>query len=310
MVSKEVTDHHYIREVAEHEWKKAKRLKQDKGYMGRMSFPENENKPSRTIMATISFSARESMILGYKENRFRAPTIREVASLMSFPIDYRFYGKSKNMKYKLVGNAVPPKLSFAFAKAIALKENLDYNSKYTPINHSGKIDFINLSLNSFHLNIEKPKKKTAKFKYHIPYLIINTFRVELTNYHSDFVNLKFKWDVEIHKSQGPRAESFEPRIRMKIFNEKERRDINDLVNSMKDRMVGYNKFQKFYCMTSVQRKENCVIGPYELLSKIKYFVETQNIKDNKIIVINYKGTKLEIPFKLIFAYTVLKKIIT
>ena len=32
--------------------KKSKRLKEDHGYMGKMSFPENVNNPSRTIMAT------------------------------------------------------------------------------------------------------------------------------------------------------------------------------------------------------------------------------------------------------------------
>ena len=35
------------------------------------------------------------------------------------------------MKYKLVGNAVPPKLSYAFAKAMAIKENMEYISNYT-----------------------------------------------------------------------------------------------------------------------------------------------------------------------------------
>jgi len=278
MVSKEVTDHHYIREVAEHEWKKAKRLKQDKGYMGRMSFPENEEKPSRTVMATISFSARESMILGYKENRFRAPTIREIASLMSFPIDYRFYGKSKSMKYKLVGNAVPPKLSFAFAKAIALKENLKFNSDYIPINHPEKIDFINLSLNSFHLNVEKPKKETAKFKYHIPYLIINTIRVELTNYHSDFENKKYKWIVEIHKSQGPRAETLKPLINNQQFTKREINNIDNFIHSIKSKTVSFNKFQKYYCMTKNIRDGRSPIPEKEITSKIMSKMKGKNTK--------------------------------
>lgn len=309
IVSKEVTDHHYIREVVEHEWKKAKRLKQDKGYMGKMSFPENENKPSRTIMATISFSARESMIFGYKKNRFRAPTIREVASLMSFPIDYRFYGKSKSMKYKLVGNAVPPKLSYAFAKGIAIKENISVNNNYSPIEHPENIDFENLNLNIFHKNIEKPKKPTAKFKYHIPYLILNTYRVELTNYHSNFETRQFKWDVEIHKNQGPRAQKFVPIIRINIFTDDEITKMKEFVDSMKSKIFGYNKFQKIHCMTSEQRKENYAIGPYELLNEVKYFIDKQNIDVKKIMHLDYKSLKLEIPIKIMFAYTVLKKII-
>ena len=309
MISKEVSDHHYIREIAEHDWKKAKRLKQDKGYMGRMSFPENLCKPSRTVMATISYSARESMIFSYKENRFRSPTIREVASLMSFPLDYRFYGKSKNMKYKLVGNAVPPKLSYAFAKAIANNENINYNSEYIPIKHKDEIDLINLNCNIFHLNTEKPKIATSKFKYHIPYFIIDTFRVELTNYHSDFINNSYKWDAEIHKSQGPRADKYSPRIMMKLFNKDERNSIKNFINSVKDKIVCYNKLQKLHCMTTKQRDKLNEVGPYELLDKVKFFIDSQRIDDNKTIIINYQNTKLQIPYKILFTYNVLKLII-
>ena len=46
-------------------------------------------------MATMSASSREAMILGYKKGRYRLPTVREAASMMSFPIDYWFYGDSK-----------------------------------------------------------------------------------------------------------------------------------------------------------------------------------------------------------------------
>jgi len=98
LTSKDITDHHYIQEIAEFQWKKLQRLKEDKGYMGKMYFPENEERLCRAIMATMTFSARESMAFAYRKGRFRSPTIREVASLMSFPIDYRFYGKTKPNK--------------------------------------------------------------------------------------------------------------------------------------------------------------------------------------------------------------------
>lgn len=84
----QVTDHQYIYELAPFEWKTAERLKRDKGYMGKMSFPENLEKPARTVMATMSASSREAMILEHKEGKYRLPTVREAASMMSFPIDY------------------------------------------------------------------------------------------------------------------------------------------------------------------------------------------------------------------------------
>lgn len=83
--AQQVTDQHYIYELAAFECKTAKRLKQDKGYMGKMSFPENLDKPARTVMATMTASAREAMILGYGEGRYRLPTVREAACMMSFP---------------------------------------------------------------------------------------------------------------------------------------------------------------------------------------------------------------------------------
>ncbi len=52
----------------------------------------------------------------------RVPTVRESARLQSFPDDFIFTG-SKGSQLKQVGNAVPPLLSYAIAKA--LKRKLD-----------------------------------------------------------------------------------------------------------------------------------------------------------------------------------------
>lgn len=69
MIAKDITNHHYASEIAEFEWKKAKRLKEDKGYMWKMALPKNIDKLERTIMATMSCSYRESMIFGCKEGK-------------------------------------------------------------------------------------------------------------------------------------------------------------------------------------------------------------------------------------------------
>lgn len=118
----ELSDHFYDTGLFECEWKQSKFLKTNHPYMGRMAFPENDNKPSRTITATNIGTSREAIIYKSEFNRkgngeFRTPTIRELASLMSFPITYQFMG-SEGIKCKLIGNAVCPLVSNALALAI------------------------------------------------------------------------------------------------------------------------------------------------------------------------------------------------
>ncbi|WP_415396147.1 DNA cytosine methyltransferase [Sulfurimonas sp. CS5] len=312
MKSKDIMDHHYIMEIADFEWKKAQRQKQDKGYMGRMSFPENFDKPSRTVMATMSCSSRESMIYPFipDEERYRLPTVREIACLMSYPLDYRFYGKSKSIKYKLVGNSVPPKMSFAIAKAIAIAitNNLELPNKYQPIEFDDtKEDFKNLNGDIFHINIEKEKRPTAKFKYHIPYLIVNTFRVELTNKYSNFDNLNFKWNAEIHKSQGKTARTHVPKVDLNIINKEHKEVVKTFIKELQKKIYNANNFQNIYCQTDLKRKEENLFGPYELLDSIKFFIENNIDKKYYKENIHIKNENIEIPYIILMGYYILKE---
>lgn len=272
MMPQEVTDHHYIKELAEYEWKKAKQLKEDKGYMGRMAFPEDVNKPARTVMANSSVSSRESIIYSYTENRYRMPTVRELASIMSFPIDYRFYGASRGIKSKLVGNAVPPKMAYAFAKAIAITLNLPIPEQYIMLDHPIDMLFKNLNNTVFDINIEKSKKEGARFKHHIPYLIINAFRVELTNYSSDFENKNYNWKVEIHKSQGPKAKVYTPPIDSNWLNSIILNKIEEFLISIEEKLVSFNEFQQNHCFPSYHRLNKGLWGPEEVLEHVKNFI--------------------------------------
>lgn len=273
--AQQVTDQHYIYELAEFEYKTAKRLKRDKGYMGKMSFPENLDKPARTVMATMTASAREAMILGYGEGQYRLPTVREAACMMSFPIDYWFYGKSKGIKHTLVGNAVPPKMSYAIAKAIAADSHEAIPNEYPHIQHDEQIEFVNLNGMHFDLKVERRRRDVAKFKYHIPYLIIDAFRVELTNYHSDFEHRRFRWDAEIHYSQGKdKAKKYCPKITIDTLPGDYQKVVQKFTESLYPNIPAMNVFQNVYCMTSAERDEQLFWGPYELLEKIQMFLDT------------------------------------
>lgn len=306
----QVTDQHYIYELADFECKTAKRLKQDKGYMGKMSFPENTSKPARTVMATMSASSREAMILGYKDGKYRLPTVREAASMMSFPIDYWFYGDSKGTKHTLVGNAVPPKMSYAIAKAIAMAENVPLPKKYPRIKHDNNINFYNLNGAIFETKKETPRREVAKFKYHIPYLIIDAFRVELTNYHSDFTNKKFMWDAEIHYSQGKnKAKVYLPILDIHDLPDVYHSSITEFLSTVCKKVPEMNTFQQVFCMTSEQRDKTPWIGPYELLDFIKKFIDDSIITDEQKRFIPIREKPDNLPLATAVGYYILSNII-
>lgn len=311
IASKNITDHHYIQEIAEYQWETALRLKKDKGYMGKMSFPEDIEKPARTIMATMTFSARESMIFQMEgfSNRYRSPTIREVASLMSFPIDYVFIGATKGIKYQQVGNAVPPKMGLALAKAIAQMENIAPGNTYLQTNRNPNGHFYNLNFKVFQLRVESPKLPNSRFKYHIPYLIIDTFRVELTNKESDFSKSFFRWTTEIHKSQGQRAKIFTPEIIESILLDGERQVIDRFIKSVPCIHYSCAEFQRIFCMTKEYRIQNGLTGPFELLNKIKNFLdELAQIESVRNVYVKLEEEPYELPKLIFFGYYILQNI--
>ncbi len=302
-----VSDHQYVYEVAEFEWKKAKQAKCDKGYMGKMSFPEKTDRPARTVMATMSSCSRESMIFKYKQG-YRLPTVREIACFMSFPIDYMFYGKSKATKYTLVGNAVPPKLSFALAKAIAIKENIQLPLNYIPINHDATVEFYNLNNKKIEVKAEKKKSEKAKFKYHIPYMIINAYRVELTNKNSDFKNKRYVWSSEIHYSQGKdRAKIFKPIVELNFLPKNKQKKREVAIAGLQDKMCSMNELQERYRMTDAERVN--IIGPLELLEETKKIIY-DNLSEKEISkIVELKSQPNKLPVGTCVGFYILKKVL-
>ncbi len=184
----QITDHFYDSGVYESQWKNAQSLKQNHPFMGKMSFPEDERNPSRTIMATRSASTREALIYKseYKrsgDGEYRLPTIREIATLMGFPYSYQFSG-GENTKWRQIGNAVCPPMSSALAKSVRISMGLEIIPK-------SKIRF-NLSyiknktlenLNTFSekkFDTQPTKKATARFRRHP--LKEGNMTVALTNF--------------------------------------------------------------------------------------------------------------------------------
>jgi len=166
-----VTDHFYDTGIFRIDAKFSKHWKTNHPYMGKMAFPENEDKPSRTITATRIANSRESIIYKSEVKRkgdgeYRVPTIREAAILMGFPISYQFYG-SEYTKWRLIGNAVCSTVSRMLATSVL--KNLDAEIPNRLI-ISKKVSLEGIqNLNTYSLkSFDKPpvKNKGAKCRWH------------------------------------------------------------------------------------------------------------------------------------------------
>ena len=230
--------------------------------------------------------------------------------MMSFPIDYWFYGESKGVKHTLVGNAVPPKLSYAVAVAIAKAEGKKIPNKYKPIRHNNKLHFVNLNGMTFEKKQEKEKREDAKFKYHIPYLIINAYRVELNNYQPKSESKERIWKVEIHYSQGKdKAKVLTPHVTKRNIPDdlhaKIESYIQDVSRSLPTKKAN---FQRLYCMTSEERKKARKLGPYELLDSTRKFLDNNIPKEdqNKNVRVN---AAVQLPYEIVVGYYIMTRIV-
>ena len=180
-----LTDHFYDTGLYQVEWMNSRYMKLNHPYMGRMSFPENEHKPSRTVTATKIGTSRESLIYKSEYERtgdgeYRTPTVREAAAIMGFPIHYQFVG-SESAKWRLVGNAVCPCVSRSLAGMV--REMLCMRRIEHPILHKCNLEEHMLNLNTYReaLFDNSPVRSSgARFRKH-PFKLGN-ITVTLSNY--------------------------------------------------------------------------------------------------------------------------------
>jgi DNA (cytosine-5)-methyltransferase 1 len=145
----------------------------------KMSFPDKLNRPSRTVTATCTRVSRESIIVK-AEKGYRRLNVRERGVVQGFPITYQFYGRTLNAKFKMIGNAVPPILTYYIFQSMLEVPLSDLkspkNSSYYHNSPKFKAKQSNLGL---------PKRKfpeKRKFKFAVPNLRYGSgVRFELSN---------------------------------------------------------------------------------------------------------------------------------
>lgn len=317
----QLTDHFYDTGIYKVEWKFSKYWKTNHPFMGKMSFPENQNKPSRTITATKIANSRESIIYKSELNRigdgeYRLPTVREAAIIMGFPITYQFLGADNN-KWRLVGNAVCCSVSRAFAKMVL--EELRYTiPNNITLNSEPNIQGV-INLNTYKLKeFDKPpvKNQGSRFRRHA--IKDGNLTVTLSNYdiEKNPKSAEGKWFTSIQYGTGKG-------FPIQKINDKYYKNIEELIekykggkeflkyinNGFSEKIGNAKELQKLY---EVQKSNSKYTEPTELVDSIQELIEKLNIEkteveQKRIKVFKYKD---KVPVKQFFALYAINKIST
>lgn len=315
-----ITDHFYDTGVYKVEWKFSKFWKQNHPYMGRMSFPENNDNPSRTITATKIANSRESIIYKSEIRRkgngeYRLPTVREAALIMGFPITYQFLG-SENTKWRLVGNAVCCPVSRALAKTVIDTLKLEKPTELVVDKKPNLKGVKNLN-NYKRKKFDKPpvKKKGARFRRHP--IKDGNLTVTLSNYDIDKNSkTKDKWFTSIQYGTG---EGFPiQKVKDGYFVEIEeliaefksgKKFLNIINNGFTDKIGTKYELQEMYeKQVPIKNLEQ----PTELVDQIQEILDKVKCPN---ILFEQNGTvvfteKTKVPLKQLFSLYAINKIST
>jgi DNA (cytosine-5)-methyltransferase 1 len=278
-----ITDHFYETGAYEIHWRESKHLKISHPYMGRMAFPEDERKPSRTIVASPFPRSREALLYksewGRKgDGEYRGPTVREAATLMSFPITYQFIG-SEGAKWQLVGNAVCPRVARSLAIQLLKTLHVPLRCKRRK-NLPRAIESIS-NLNTFSSKVydSPPKRKpSARFRSHP--LKAGNMTVALANYDltKRGANVDGSWRcfVTYGISQGYRVQSIKlsQLERIKIAVERHtsngRAFVDRVTNGFSEKIPSAKVLQQLYEANEFSR--GTTLNPQALLEETKQLI--------------------------------------
>lgn len=83
-----------------------------------MAFPDDPDRPARTVTATCTKVSRESIVVPCEQG-YRLLSVRESAAIQSFPLSYQFPSKGRSDRIKMAGNAIPPLFTYMVGLAAA-----------------------------------------------------------------------------------------------------------------------------------------------------------------------------------------------
>jgi DNA (cytosine-5)-methyltransferase 1 len=195
----ELTDHFTKRlRFSEEEAREVRKSKVDHSWYGKMAFPDNVDRPARTVMATQLRVSRESIVVATADGGYRRLTVREMASCMGFPITYQFWGRTETIRGKLVGNAVAPGVAYAIAREIIAAEGgpVPIRPSVTTVVTWPAPRPIEAAA--------RPRKlrPSRKFREHIPGSKLPGYRVDLDNLGTKRGHHLVEWRAVLYRGGG------------------------------------------------------------------------------------------------------------
>ncbi len=194
----ELTDH-FSRDLVldDEEVRENRKAKEDHSWYGRMAFPDELDRPGRTVMATNLRVARETTVIAASTGGFRRLSVREASSVQGFPITYQWWGTTGAMKYKLVGNAVAPPVAYAVARAI-----LAVARAPLPARPQVSARVADPAPAASERERRRSLPLTRRFREHIPGSKLPGFRVDLDNRGSALNGHPVGWRAVLYRGGG------------------------------------------------------------------------------------------------------------
>lgn len=159
-----------------------------------MQFPDQLDRPSRTVTATCTRVSRESIVIEDGPGRYRRLSPRERAMLQSFPITYKFFGNSYSARLRMIGNALPPLIAYFLGKAMReipvarLRQPQEVATQHSPPKSTPK--------NVKPDDVGRSYPKNRSFRSAIPSLRLHSgTRFELRNH---FTDETVSWKVDFY----------------------------------------------------------------------------------------------------------------
>ncbi|WP_288790926.1 DNA (cytosine-5-)-methyltransferase [uncultured Elizabethkingia sp.] len=314
----DIADHFYDTGIHSNDVKFANFLKTNHPFMGKMSIPENEDKPSRTITATFISNSREAIIyeteIKRNNGKFRTPTTREASIIMGFPLNYQFYGK-KSTKWRLVGNAVCVEVSRSLAKVTLESLNEQIPNCLNLDNRTSKID----DLNTYKINYKfkkVQKKPNVKFRWHI--LKDRNITITLTNFNPllknkiDLDNLHWYTSIQYGTGEGfPNEIVSDYKYEKAEYILKEHKKTKKFIQYFESKIL--NKIGSSFenqKMFSLQKNLNGKLELSDLLVSLKDKINQLEISNELISLEEIFTKKSEVPLSQILCFYIINILTT